>query len=273
MPPITHAMKTCVFCGQPVRDPGTDRIRAREHVFPLWALEEFGIKREVIEFSTFEGSRDDGESLQLTEQTPIRSFDLNNFLLGAVCSICNNGWMSRLETRVQPDLRNLVRLSGASAHDRRGLAKWALKTACVLWRYLEPPVGNLPIGHARGLVGDGTTLPKQVAVFGRQSEDWRCWFSICMTFVVEAARDAHTVQQLYGRAYKVLLQLGHAQFLVQYFPLEGAQVAYDMNVCSLLAGNMSVVADDKIKLEGVVEGNAAFVLSNVIRPLSSKVLG
>ena len=70
--------KVCVFCGKPVRDPLTERKRAREHVFPSWALEEFGVTRDTIEFSLFEAMWDDGASLQvvgteLSEDDPIET--------------------------------------------------------------------------------------------------------------------------------------------------------------------------------------------------------
>jgi hypothetical protein len=186
-PAVDQVPKTCVFCGNPVLDPSTDRRRAREHVFSSWALEEFGVARDTIEFSKFEAMRADGSSLQTTIQTPIRKFDLNNFVLGAVCSVCNNGWMSRLETQVKPNLTLLIKDVSATPSDRRALAKWAVKTVYVLWRYLEPPVGAFPRSHGKQLIGDGMALPRRVAVFSRQAADWRVWFSLCTTYVVETA--------------------------------------------------------------------------------------
>ncbi|MER9566784.1 MULTISPECIES: hypothetical protein [unclassified Mesorhizobium] len=90
---ISEKEKTCVFCRNPVRDPETVRSRSREHVFPFWALKEFDAVRDVIEFPRMEANSTDGLSAQLTEQTTIRRLDLNNFLLGDVCSRCNNGRM------------------------------------------------------------------------------------------------------------------------------------------------------------------------------------
>jgi hypothetical protein len=258
--------KTCVFCGHPVRDPATNRTRAREHVFSFWALDEFGITRDRIEFSPFEAAREDGASLQLTAQTPIRRFDLNSFLLGAVCSTCNSGWMSRLESRVQPALTALIRDRTAKASNVDGLAKWALKTSYVLWRYLEPPVGRVPTSHGKQLVGDGTALPKHVAVFHRQATDWRVWFSLCMTFAVEGPNPS-VIQRSYRRAYKVLLQFGHAQFLVQYFPYSGSEIAYDPLVSTLLNANAAVVQDSGLKIAdvGIADPNFKFMMSNLIR--------
>lgn len=49
--------KICVFCGLPVRDLATNRTRARD-VFSFWALDAFGISRDMIEFSPFEAARE-----------------------------------------------------------------------------------------------------------------------------------------------------------------------------------------------------------------------
>jgi hypothetical protein len=268
------SIKPCVFCGHPVRDPATERIRAREHVFPFWVLDEFGVARDIIEFSPFEATREDGASLQVTIQTPIRRFDLNNFLLGAVCSVCNSGWMSRLETRVQPNLIALIKGDTVGSLDREALAKWALKTAYALWRYLNPPVGHAPLSHGLDLVGDGTTLPAHVAVFHRQAADWRIWFSACMTFAVETG-DPQAMTACYERAYKVLVQLGHAQLLVQYFPLPGSEIAYDPAVARFLNANARVVEDSGLNIagSGMTDANARFMMSNLIRALDSDAEG
>lgn len=258
--------RICVFCGHPVRDPATKRTRAREHVFPFWMLDELGIVRHTIEFSPFEATRGDGTSLQMTEQTPIRRLDFNSFVLGAVCSTCNNGWMSRLESRVKPNLLALISNNAAKSSDADSLAKWALKTTYVLWRYLEPPVGEAPLRHGRQLVGDAMALPKHVAVFHRQAADWRVWFSVCMTFTVEGP-NPKAIQRSYKHAHKVLLQLGHAQFLVQYFPYNGSEVAYDPALCNVLAANMPAVQEPSLNPAGagITDPNFLFMMSNLIR--------
>jgi hypothetical protein len=102
--------KVCVFCLNPVRVASTDRERAREHVFANWALKEFDLAKDRIEFSRFETTAPSPPSLQVSEQTPIRTVDLNNFVLGNVCSRCNNGWMSDLERATQPELRRLIQV-------------------------------------------------------------------------------------------------------------------------------------------------------------------
>lgn len=263
---LSRSKKICVFCGNPVRDPATNRMRAREHVFSFWALDEFGVTRDMIEFSPFEAVREDEASLHLTAQTSIRRIDLNSFLLGAVCSTCNNGWMSRLETRVRPSLKTLIGDRMADPADTDGLAKWALKTSYVLWRYLKPPIGQFPMKHGKQLVGDSTALPKDVVVFHRQASDWRIWFSLCMTFAIEGP-NPKVIERCYRRAYKVILQFGHAQFLVQFFPYSRAEVAYDPAVCSLLNANATVVREDGLQVteSGIADPNFLFMMSNLIR--------
>lgn len=258
-------IKSCVFCENPVRDTKTNRQRAREHVFPSWALDKFDVSGESIEFSPMEAARDDGGSLQMTAQTPIRCFNLNNFLLGAVCSTCNHGWMSRLEARVKWPLDNLIGDTSAKLSEPKALAKWAIKTAYVLSRYLEPPVGRIPEKHGIQLVGDRLGLPKGVVVFHRQATDWRIWFSICMTFDVRGVnRDA--VQSRYHNAYKFLIQFGYAQFLVQYYPNSQIEIGYDPTICSPLDAHATVFADPIFRVvdSGITDPNFLFMMSNSI---------
>lgn len=257
--------KTCVFCGNSVRNKKTNRQRACEHVFPAWVLDQFGVGRESIEFSPMEAARDDGHSLQMTVQTPIRHFDLNNFLLGAVCSTCNNGWMSRLETRIKPILENLAADTSAKIGEQKALAKWAIKTAYVLSRYLKPPVGRIPEKHGQQLVGDGLGLPKGVVVFHRQAADWRIWFSLCMSFDIRGV-DSDAVQSRYQNAYKFLIQIGYAQFLVQYYPNSQIEIGYDPTICMPLDAHVAVFADPEFRVadSGITDPNFLFMMSNSI---------
>lgn len=267
-------IKVCVFCGNPVRDPQTGRSRAREHVFPAWALEKFGIERDMIEFSPMEAVREDGGSLQVSVQTSNRKLDLNNFLLGAVCSTCNHGWMSRLEARVKTALSALVASSDASAVEPKALAKWSVKTAYVLSRYLDPPVGRIPEKHGRQLTGEALGLPKGVAVFQRQATDWKVWFSLCMTFDVRSA-DREAVQSRYENAYKYLIQVGHAQFLIQYYPSSQIKIGFDPAICSLLDANSAIFSDRSLRIadSGIRDPDFLFMMSNSILEDQSVKIG
>jgi hypothetical protein len=66
----------------------------------------------------------------------VRKHTLGDFNEGRVCLSCNTGWMSRLETGVQPILTSLIHADREVAHltrrERDTLGHWAMKTAFVL---------------------------------------------------------------------------------------------------------------------------------------------
>jgi hypothetical protein len=103
--------KPCIFCG------GLGK-KSDEDTWPSWLVEHVGpIPVTVI-----------GIADRPRRQTGIRRKK------SLVCKLCNNGWMSRLEKRVQPFLVPLI--------DRRGMwldgevqdaiARWAVKTVMVM---------------------------------------------------------------------------------------------------------------------------------------------
>jgi hypothetical protein len=246
--------KTCVFCGHPVNDPATERKRAREHVYPNWALERYGIKKHVIEFTPYELIRNDGISLQLTvpDQDHKRKLTLDNFLLGNVCNKCNNGWMSRLEGNVRKEMESLIAGDQVRMVNMPNLAKWAMKTAFVMSAYQDPPTCRIPPGHGRMLVGDKVKLPKDVSVFFKRSEEFRIWFSIWSSTnigmksgVEQKANDVPPeVKMAWQNSYRYLIQFGHAQFVVQYFPYPATTTFYNPKECICLAATSQVKADE-----------------------------
>lgn len=58
-----------------------------------------------------------------------------------VCGHCNNGWMSRLESRAKPVIEALIddRLDALNLKSMESIAAWAVKTAMVLESALPPP--------------------------------------------------------------------------------------------------------------------------------------
>ncbi len=155
----------CVFCRISIRGSKASRGRAREHVFPAWALNQFKIKRESIEFSPMEAVRDDYSSLQLSVQTAIRKFNLNSFLLGADCSDCNNGWISRLETRVKPTLEVLVEDTSAKPGESKALKKWAVKTATFFPAILNHQLVAFRVSMDGNLLETDLICPKESSYF------------------------------------------------------------------------------------------------------------
>jgi len=80
--------------------------------------------------------------LQLGEDQPVKSHPVEQpeMLIKKVCKQCNNGWMSRLETRTQPIINRLREESNCELdiHDCRTLALWSCKTA-MMFEASRPP--------------------------------------------------------------------------------------------------------------------------------------
>lgn len=67
-----------------------------------------------------------------------RKHNLGSLVLGTVCEVCNNGWMSNLESATRSKLLQLIKASqgrvSLTYNDQRTLSHWAFKTSCVLNR-------------------------------------------------------------------------------------------------------------------------------------------
>ncbi|HEY4277717.1 MAG TPA: hypothetical protein VGM91_05830 [Conexibacter sp.] len=100
-----------------------------EHIIPVWMVRyqqsPDGEPGRLERWSVQRGRRDERSAY------PTRG---GSQKVRSVCSDCNNGWMSDLETQVQPLLepllrKNAIRLSEA---EQTVVATWAVKTALVL---------------------------------------------------------------------------------------------------------------------------------------------
>ena len=194
----------CLYCGNL-------GARAREHVFPLWLLRALSAGDEVIAFR--HRSVTGGV---LSERT----HTLNRFTFGHVCAICNNGWLSELETEGQRVFAKIWRGRRLEPIDRYGLALWCLKTACVLnaasnyraiidtshadaVRRMHPPVG-LFVHMAR------RTTPFKVS--------WEQ--SRTLTFVGEKEDIDDAARAFGNNGFKVLFGFGSLLFRNVYLPAE-----------------------------------------------------
>jgi hypothetical protein len=103
-------MDTCIFC--------PNSANSKEDMFPRWILERVKTREPL--------SRRIGDTRpEVTEDQEVR--------IPCVCMTCNNGWMSRLETKCKPMIGSLLEdLSLAlDAEHRKFLSEWALKMAMV----------------------------------------------------------------------------------------------------------------------------------------------
>ncbi len=202
----------CIFC-----DTNTRIQRAKEHIIPQWALDEFDLRGTRIIPTHFSET---GEVLS------DRLHDMNGFLAGRICAECNNGWMSALE-RQNKDLiielaqgrRDTLDLTDAEA---TGLARWAFKTALCLhsasnYRRI------IPANHYHYVRINDESLPKGVFVVGKSksSIDGFSWAQSTSWFIYQQFRELSNedIKTVHSSAYKICIQLLNLLLLVAYNPL------------------------------------------------------
>lgn len=127
--------RLCIFCRKPLVK------RSVEHILPQWMWPVLGLGSGTG-LSNVHKRRVPGGESQLTylviKNYPTTS--ANGFVEGQVCTKCNTGWMSQLESKVIPILSPLTERPNASAienlskSDQELLSLWAVKTALVLIR-------------------------------------------------------------------------------------------------------------------------------------------
>jgi hypothetical protein len=128
-------------------------------VIPVWLQQYVGGE----ERSSFRGTHLSAIGMSLSERTASGASQK----LGAVCGVCNNGWMSRLEgafATLLPRLQLDMSPRRFSKEERRTIALWIVKTGIILhcssnYRTI------LPASVPRTL-SQGATLPAGIKVFG-----------------------------------------------------------------------------------------------------------
>jgi|ERR1700733_3821624 len=210
--------KACAFCAS------SNRKITREHIIPEWIGELFAAVGTV----TIEEGHPD---------RAMRSYDLTPFdqTVRAVCDQCNNGWMSRLETAVQPFLGPMIRHGRPTRlkpPQQALLARWAVKTA-LMAEYLHPVERIIPIaennrfytlqqppaGYAVWLAHRTTYTDragKIVLVQGRGQHTQRVHYAPPAT-----AEQLHALEDQGHAVYRFVLTIGHVMFLIfgHTFPL------------------------------------------------------
>lgn len=207
-------MPACRFCTRTL----TNRNRSREHVIPKWVLDTFGILDQPV------SPTHQSASGQVFSQ---RSQNFDSLRNGLVCRPCNNGWLSRLESTVQPTIHALltgkVLPSRLTATERISLARWAAKIAwllndCSNYRKTVPP------GVFHHLFLQPDTLPPRtlvaLAVAGASNPIWwiqaPTWIaSICDDFPVQ------NLEHLAKVSLKVGLRFGTINLVVASWPVDG----------------------------------------------------
>lgn len=126
------AKRRCIFCLTPRT---TD-----EHVFADWLREVFPrTPRDTRTLGVTQWGQDRRGKLYAMPSRTIRQGHSGSTKVPYVCRGCNNGWMSRMETRTRPILMPLIQglPHSISTFDLKVLATWIAKTVMVA-EYIHP---------------------------------------------------------------------------------------------------------------------------------------
>lgn len=121
-----RAPRRCIFC----RNAGS----SQEHVFPDWLRHLFPrtAADSHMRRTTTWGKAKSG-ILYAMPDTKLHQGHSGSRKLKVVCTACNTGWMSRMETRTRPILMRLIQgiSHRLSTFDQAILASWVAKTIMV----------------------------------------------------------------------------------------------------------------------------------------------
>ena len=114
--------KGCRFCGNPF----SISKKTEEHAPPKWLLELAGIERS-----------EKHRLLQKIEQgnyEVVREIGAHSSVYGQVCSGCNNGWLSDLETRMKVIFPKIISEGTFTLdiHEAQTICRWMHKTAALI---------------------------------------------------------------------------------------------------------------------------------------------
>jgi hypothetical protein len=142
---------------------------SKEHVWPQWMKR--GTAVQPTQVTRILGVAQTGPT-ELTENTNIVTHKNGSVLttrVREVCADCNNGWMSHLETDVQPLIRRLaVRsypfgVTTLAPNEAATLSAWAVKTA---WMYERATPGRItPTQEMRTYLSEKQHPPARTEVW------------------------------------------------------------------------------------------------------------
>jgi hypothetical protein len=128
--------RICIFCG---RLPLTN-----EHVIPQWVSKVVARPRpkQSRQYTVFSGP---GEGRLLPAKSNSWQSDILGTMAKQVCSTCNSGWMSQLESAAQPLVTPMLQgiATELTPDAQEVLARWAFKTSSMV-QYMRSPVVPVP---------------------------------------------------------------------------------------------------------------------------------
>lgn len=198
----------------------SDIGRAKEHIFPKWLIEEWGLRDAPIAPCHFNEAGDVISS---------RAHTMDGFLSGAVCAACNHGWMSSLEGNCKNLILNLAlgerRIVDLEDSEALMLSAWTAKTAFALhassnWRSVVPD------NHLYPLDAGDPRLPDNVFVVGhtyKRSKELSWTQTTTWQFILrdyELTDDE--IQKTKEFGYKIAIRVGGLYLMIFHNPLSEA---------------------------------------------------
>jgi hypothetical protein len=126
---------------------------SREHIYPRWMRDHFPPNdrtEHLVSMTLF-----NSDSPTRRASRTVLQGDHRGRRIRCVCEACNNGWMSRLQSRAKPVLEPLVLGEYAQIESpaKIVLAAWATMFAAV-WEYTHPPTIAITQNQRRALMND-----------------------------------------------------------------------------------------------------------------------
>ena len=201
-------MKKCIFCG-------SDRERAKEHIWPRWLQKKIGGSTK----GQFKG-------IHLRMGVPIseRRSSGEKLVLGNVCKECNNGWMERLESDFQPILDTILSKPKRlilKGKELSNISKWAFKTACVINKASNfHPI--IPDNHLESFYISGFPPSNVVIEVSKLSDsvpEELNWIQTKIGLVLNASKNKSNYYDYTQKSYVIALQLKAFLIKIAYWPL------------------------------------------------------
>ena len=118
--------RKCIFCDEPGKI-------SKEHIFGLWLRKLFPRDKHTTHTSIYTAWLDESGSHTPAEKRDRLQGHVGSKSLKVVCQQCNSGWLSQLETHIQPTLIPLItgERRNLTESEQTLLATWATKIAMV----------------------------------------------------------------------------------------------------------------------------------------------
>lgn len=190
-------MTVCIFCQN-------DRKGSREHVLPLWFQSKF-MPSGVAGITGIHASMLTGSPAS------VRTASLNSLSFSRVCENCNNGWMSRLETKFANSMDKLQLTAtpkSLSKVERKSIALWMTKT-CLMIHLSANYRKILPVSLAEEM-RLGTSVPRNIRIFyGASPRDQKAqWIQGTLPMAILPPSANRLQQQLAYQTYQLTLMVG-----------------------------------------------------------------